>query len=169
MKALACAALIAGLSVGTPSLATEGARPVVENGVVAPVLQGVWRSRGYGWIVRFDAKGPSLYHVAGTDCWRDPRPEADPDGVLKLWRPAGKELVEIAGEADGTVYRFDRLKALPKTCSDQRPWTPQRTLAAVADAFAAYYPLSAERGVDWPARRREAFAALGPAPDEAAL
>ncbi|MFT4251464.1 MAG: S41 family peptidase [Caulobacter sp.] len=139
------------------------------SGGVAPGLQGVWRSRGYGWIVEFDSKGPRLYHVAGEDCWRDPRGEADPDGVLKLWRPAGKGAVEISAETDGTLYRFDRLKSLPRACSDERPWTPRRTLGAVADAFAAYYPLSAERGFDWAARRREAFAALGETPDDAAL
>lgn len=142
--------------------------PVGENGSVAKPLQGVWKSRGYGWVVRFDAAGPALYHLAGDDCWRDPRSEADPDGVLKLWRLAGAA-VETAGEADGTVYRFDRLTTLPVACSETRPWTPQRRLAVVADTFAAYYPLSRERGLDWTARRRDAFAALGEDPDDTAL
>ncbi|AYV49749.1 peptidase [Caulobacter flavus] len=143
-------------------------RPVAVAGAVPKPLQGVWKSRGYGWVVRFDAGGPALYHLAGDDCWRDPRPGSDPDGVLKLWRPVGAD-VETAGEPDGTVYRFDRLKGLPAVCAQARPWTPRRRLAVVADTFAAYYPLSPERGLDWNARRRDAFAALGPAPDDAAL
>ncbi len=118
--------------------------------------------------MRFDASGPSLYHLAGDDCWRDPRPQGDPDGVLKLWRPVGAA-IETAGEAGGTVYRFDRLKALPAACSASRPWTPQRTLNAVADTFEACYPLSRERGLDWAARRAAALAALADAPDDAAL
>ncbi|PVM94229.1 S41 family peptidase [Caulobacter endophyticus] len=169
MKILAGAALIAGLLVAAPVAAAQADfHPVVEAGSVPKPLQGVWKSRGYGWVVLFEAGGPSLYHLAGDDCWRDPRPEADPDGVLKLWRPGGAA-IETAGEPDGTVYRFDRLKALPAACSNTRPWTPQRRLAVVADTFAAYYPLSDERGLDWTARRREAFVALGPAPDDAAL
>nr|WP_232792771.1 S41 family peptidase [Caulobacter hibisci] len=150
-------------------MAAVSFNPVFENAVVAKPLQGVWRSRGYGWIVRFEAAGPVLYHVAGEDCWRDPRSEADPDGVFKLWRQAGGGVVETAGDPDGTLYRFDRLKALPAACLANAPWTPQRTLSAVADTFAAYYPLSAERGLDWSVRRREAIAALGGSPTDADL
>ncbi|MDG2531827.1 S41 family peptidase [Caulobacter endophyticus] len=169
MKVLAGFSLIAGLLHAAPVVAARADfRPTVETGAVAKPLQGVWRSRGYGWVVRFDASGSSLYHLAGDDCWRDPRPEADPDGVLKLWRPVGGA-IETAGGADGTVYRFDRLKALPAACSTVRPWTFERTLAVVADTFQAYYPLSSERGLDWGARRRAAFATLGEAPDDMAL
>lgn len=169
MKGLAGLTLIAGLLHAAPiAAAPADFRPIIETGPIAKPLQGVWKSRGYGWVVRFDADGPSLYHLAGEDCWRDPRAEADPDGVLKLWRPAGAA-IETAGEADGPVYRFDRLKALPEACSEVRPWTPRRTLAVVADTFEASYPLSRERGLDWPARRAAAVAALGEAPHEAAL
>ena len=168
MRLFLFVAALAAASSALPSRAEPALRPLATEGSVPKALQGVWKSRGYGWIVRFDASGPSLYHLAGDDCWRDPRPQADPDGVLKLWRPVGGA-IETAGETDGTVYRFDRLKALPAACSDARSWTPQRTLAVVADTFAAYYPLSDERGLDWSARRRDALAALGEAPDEAAL
>jgi len=168
MRSFLFAVALAAASPVSPVRAEPALRPVMTEGSVAKPLQGVWKSRGYGWIVRFDAAGPALYHIAGDDCWRDPRPEVDPDGVLKLWRPAGAA-VETTGEVDGTVYRFDRLKALPAACSETRPWTPQRTLTVVADTFAAYYPLSEERGLDWTVRRREAFATLGEAPDDAAL
>lgn len=165
MKPLVLAALL-GLWA-TPALSQPPLRPAAVDGGAAKPLQGVWRSRGYGWIVRFDAKGPSLYHVAGRDCWRDPRPQADPDGVLKLWRPTGGAGIETAGEADGTLYRFDRLSALPKACSATSAWTARRIFDVVADTFEAYYPLASERGLDWAARRRTALEALGPGPDEA--
>lgn len=167
MKRLLAVALLACVPTSVWAAAGD-LRPVASDGVVARPLQGVWRSRGYGWIVRFEAEGPSLYHVAGSDCWRDPRPEADPDGVMKLWRAAGRGRVETAGDPDGTVYAFDRLKALPSACARVRPWTPQRIVSVAADTFAAWYPLSSERGLDWTVRRREALAALGPAPDDAA-
>ncbi len=167
LQRLGVSAVLGCLLAGTAAVGAE-LRPTIETGAVAKPLQGVWKSRGYGWVVRFDAAGPSLYHVAGEDCWRDPRAEADPDGVLKLWRPKGAA-IETAGETDGTVYRFDRLKALPTACAKVAPWTRQRTLAVVSDTFAAHYPLSKERGLDWPARRREAFAALGDTPDDEAL
>lgn len=168
MRSFLFVAVLAAASPVSLVRAEPVMQPVASGGAVAKPLQGVWRSRGYGWIVRFDASGPSLYHLAGDDCWRDPRPEADPDGVLKLWRPAGST-IETAGEVDGTVYRFDRLKTLPAACAKTRPWTPQRTLAVVADTFEAYYPLSRERGLDWSARRRDAGAALGGAPSDTDL
>ncbi|PVM74939.1 peptidase [Caulobacter radicis] len=168
MRSFLFAVALAAASPASPARGEPVMQPIATAGVVVKPLQGVWRSRGYGWIVRFDAAGPALYHLAGDDCWRDPRPATDPDGVLKLWRPVGAA-IETAGEVDGTLYRFDRLKALPTACSTVRPWTPRRTLAVVADTFAAYYPLSKERGLDWSARRRDALAALGETPDDAAL
>ena len=48
-------------------------RPVMRNGRVVPTIQGVWRSRGYGYVVRLEARGPELFHIAAEFCYPDPR------------------------------------------------------------------------------------------------
>ena len=44
-------------------------RPVTVGGRPAPELHGVWRSRGYGYIVRFTPDGHKLFNVAGDFCY----------------------------------------------------------------------------------------------------
>jgi len=154
------------LSIATPVLAESPFWPVKDKGQVAAQLQGVWRSRGYGWIVLFGPDGPRLFHTAGGACYADPRPESDPDEMMSAWRSEGQGMIALTGSPGGTRYLFDRLSDLPAACLDTAPWTPDRIVAFAADTFAELYPRSAERGLDWPARRAAALAQVGPTASE---
>src|ERR1700704_4468846 len=57
------------------------------SGRPAPALHGVWRSRGYGYVLRIGADGLKLFHVAGPFCYADTRSKRDPDGLFVLYRP----------------------------------------------------------------------------------
>ena len=46
-------------------------RPVRVNGRPVVEVQGVWRSRGYGYIVNINGDGHQLFHVAGEFCYPD--------------------------------------------------------------------------------------------------
>lgn len=163
MKALSLLAAVAALSVAPPVLAESPFWPVkAKSGMVAPELNGAWRSRGYGWIVQFGPEGAQLFQTAGGACYPDPRREPDPDGVLSQWRAEGQGVISLTGDPTGTRYMFDRLPNLPTTCIAAAAWTPDRIVAFTADTFAELYPRSAERGLDWPARRAKALALVGP-------
>lgn len=159
-------AAAAALSVATPVLAESPFWPAKDKGQVAAQLQGVWRSRGYGWIVQFGPDGPRLFHTAGGACYADPRPEADPDAVMSAWRSEGSTSIALTGGPQATRYLFDRLPGLPAACADTAAWTPDRIVAFAADSFAELYPRSAERGLDWPARRAAALAQVSPTASE---
>jgi carboxyl-terminal processing protease len=131
--------------------------------------QGVWRSRGYGYIVRIDAAGPKLFHAVDGACYADPRPRADPDGLLAVRRSVSPSTIAFSSGPADTAYLFDRLPALPKACLAKTDWTPRRVAAVAADTFAAFYPSSRERHIDWPARARIADKAAGKATSDAAL
>lgn len=166
MKSLSLA-VAAALSLAAPAWAESPFWPVQpKNGPVAAELRGAWKSRGYGWIVQFGPDGAQLFHTAGGACYPDPRREPDPDGVLTLWRAEGPGVVSLTGDAEGTRYTFDRLPNLPTDCISAAGWTPDRMVAFAADTFAELYPRSAERKLDWPARKAKALAQVGPSATE---
>jgi carboxyl-terminal processing protease len=163
VKRLSLLAAVAVFAVATPVVAESPFWPVqAKGGPVAAELRGAWRSRGYGWIVEFGPDGPRLFHTAGGACFRDPRQDVDPDGIMAEWRPEGQGTITLAGDASGTRYLFDKLPSLPAECQASTAWTPDRVVAVVADTFAEFYPRSAERGLDWKARRAAALAQVSP-------
>jgi carboxyl-terminal processing protease len=155
-------------------------RPVLVAGRPAPELHGVWRSRGYGYIVRFDRDGRSLFHVAGDYCYPGEtqesatgvvagirrafdrirsfagtfihilRPKRNPDDMFALYRPIGPSIVAFSAEPGQTRYVFDRIGEVPSACTDKTPWTAPRIAGLVAATFADLYPSFGLRGIDWP-------------------
>jgi len=126
--------------------------PTISAGAPVSALHGIWRSRGYGYVLRIDADGLALFHVAGPFCYADPRRQRDPDGLFAFHRMAADGTVAFSARPGQTRYVFDRLSALPDACNDRMPWTPPRVAALVAATFADLYPTFAERGIDWRAR-----------------
>ena len=135
-------------------------RPVMVNGRPTAAVHGVWRSRGYGYVVRITQDGPKLFHVAGDFCYADPRPESDPDELFVLYRSLGRDAVAFSTLPGQTLYVFDRLAGLPQACTEQARWTPPRIAALVAATFADLYPSFQERGIDWRVRTAAAERAL---------
>jgi carboxyl-terminal processing protease len=132
-------------------------------------IEGAWRSRGYGYLVQFQAGVPKLFHAVDGVCYADPRPEPDPDGLLVVSRAIGPDTVAFSSGPTDTAYVFDRLPALPKACAAKVDWTPRRITAVTARTFQAFYPSSQTRHIDWTARARIADKAAAKARDPAAL
>jgi carboxyl-terminal processing protease len=144
-------------------------RPVRVAGKPVSELHGVWRSRGYGYLLDIRADGFDLYHVAGEFCYPDSRSADDPDGLFVLYRPAGNGTVAFSGVPGQTRYVFDRLPSMPDACRDRTAWSPPRIAALVGATFADIYPSFAERGIDWPARVAAAKRALNDTSRDGAL
>ena len=143
--------------------------PAMDDGRPVPAVHGVWRSRGYGYVVRIGEDGHKLYHVAGDFCYADPRPERDPDNLFVFYRPLGPDAVAFSTEVGQTRYVFDRLPGLPQACAAQPPWSAPRIAALFAATFAELYPSFAERGIDWSARTAAVARALNDNSSDAAL
>lgn len=167
MRRSALIAAVVALS-GTVHAQVLGAQPA--DAPASDPTAGVWRSRGYGYVVSIDAAGaPKLFHAIDGVCYADPRPDVDPDGVLAVRRAVGPDLIALSPGPSDTAYLFDRLPALPAACGATSDWTPRRIAAVAADTFAAFYPSSRERHIDWTARRRIADQAAAGATSDAAL
>jgi carboxyl-terminal processing protease len=142
---------VAGQNLAAQNLAAQD-RPTVVASAPAPVLHGIWRSRGYGYVLSIGSGGLQLFHAAGSFCYADPRPKQDPDGLFAFFRRLDEGAVAFSAMPGQTRYVFDRLPGLPAACNDRAPWTPPRIAVLVHATFADLYPTFAERGIDWRAR-----------------
>ena len=134
-----------------------------------PAVQGVWRSRGYGYVARITADGAKLFHIAGDFCYADPRPERETNSLFSFYRPWGTDGIAFSRTPEQTRFVFDRLPSLPAACNDPAPWSRPRIAALVAATFADLYPSFAERGIDWPAQAAAALRALNGNANDATL
>jgi carboxyl-terminal processing protease len=164
---LAAILLGSGMAVAQESAVQD--RPVMIAARPAPALAGVWRSRGYGYVLQVGAAGIELFHAAGPFCYRDPRPQRDPDRLFVLYRELQSGTVAFSGLPGQTRYIFDRLTELPAACSERASWPPPRIAALVAATFADIYPSFAERRIDWAARMQQMRPVLDAVRDDAGL
>src|SRR5215470_16183556 len=88
-------------------------RPVMEAGRPVPELNGVWRSRGYGYLLRVGAGGLEFFHVAGGFCYPDPRRAHDPDNLFVYYRQRQDGTIAFSGTPGQTRIVFDRVSELP--------------------------------------------------------
>jgi carboxyl-terminal processing protease len=142
-------------------------RPAIVDGRPVPAVRGIWRSRGYGYLVQIEEKAVKLFHVAGSFCYADPA-NAYSD-LIALYRPLASGALAFSTDPGGTRVVFDRLPAVPAACFDRTRWSAPRMTALVAATFADLYPSFERRGIDWAARTATALAALDEKSDDDAL
>lgn len=138
-------------------------------GLEGPAPLGVFRSRGYGWVIDRQPEGLRLYHETAGACWFDPDGGDLSDAFARaIARDDGSIGLTEAGDDQATVYVFDPLPTLPSGCAS--PVTDDATaVVAIADLMSERYPGFEPRGVDFPARRSAVLGALSvqPTPDHA--
>src|SRR5262249_27967521 len=142
MRARRAAVLALAAMLMHSALAQDGAstdRTVIVDGRNDAAVVGVWRSRGYGYILRVAGDRLDLFHAAGAFCYADPRAR-DPDHLFVYWRPLESGTVAFSGTPGQTRYVFDRIAELPAACTAATRWTPPQLAALVAATFADLYP-----------------------------
>jgi carboxyl-terminal processing protease len=130
-------------------------------------IQGVWKSAGYGYLLRGAEDGTELFHTAGDFCYADPKSAIDQ--TLGSYRPSGPAAIAFSVEPGDTQYVFDRLPDLPQACADATPWSQPRIAALVAATMSDLYPSFQRRGIDWRARVAAAEPSFATIADDEAL
>jgi carboxyl-terminal processing protease len=158
---LALAGLVLFATAGTAYLASAARAPASRE------LDGVWQSRGYGWlwqvkggkVARFDiGKGfciPSSY--AGTD-------SIGPANQAQL--SDDRQTLRVLQEDPDYFYTFERVAELPASCGRNPDASPAAVFDVIAENFAAHYAFFSERGIDWPRIEKRARAEASAATDE---
>ena len=88
------------------------------EGRPVPAVHGVWRSRGYGYVVGWVTDGPKLFHVAGDFCYADPRPERDPDELFVSIGPWDATRSPSRASSGRPASSSTGCASLPAACTD---------------------------------------------------
>jgi len=140
-------ALLAGALTGLIVWRSLDVTPAVaESGI-----EGLWKSRGYGWIWSIEGERFRTWDDSGQTCLaaggraRSTRSRGlefrlDPDGGVLRVR-----------DGDPTYdYIFDRISGLPERCDERPGRGPAAILDIVDDIFRTHYPFFDVRKIDWP-------------------
>jgi carboxyl-terminal processing protease len=148
---------------GAPIPAARGDQDMSE--LSAP--DGVWRSRGYGWLWVIEDGRLRTYEVAGSYCIASGRSIAYIADSFRVGDDARSFRIAL----DDPTYHieFEKLEALPAACTRKPDASPAGVIAAIEEIFTAHYAFFRERKVDWPAIVRAAKARVGADTSEKAL
>jgi len=128
--------------------------PIVDGGRIAPTLAGIWTSDGYGRLVDLRGDAPSFYVTAGPMCWPvDVARDQYTQATFKFFRPLAHDRVLITGGPGGTLYRYQRLAAMPTACAPKAPPTHVQVFDALWSTLRERYAFLALRHIDWADRR----------------
>jgi len=113
-----------------------------EDGATTAEYRGVWRSRGYGWVLEIDEQGVTRYQE-GEACYPTPEATRQMSAMASVSYRYARALPGDAAifqllEGDTNVV-FDRLDALPDACGEPIDTSPTAVAAAFLDHFERHY------------------------------
>jgi carboxyl-terminal processing protease len=122
-----------------------------------PAPDGVWRSRGYGWLwVIKSGRLHNIYEETGPYCILSDSSISHVAGSIQISNDARSFRIAL----DDPTYRFEfeKLDGLPVACTRKLDAGPAGVIAALEEVFTAHYAFFRQRKVDWPAIVRAAKA-----------
>lgn len=127
--------------------------PTFSEGKPVPQVLGIWRSRGYGWIIQLRPEGISVYHVSRAGCSADPRTANFVDQfAYRIVGQQAKQLVLVSAPSENR-YVFRRLPGLPEACRSDN-WTPRCLFDHFAASYRENYAFFRQHRIDWETRVR---------------
>jgi carboxyl-terminal processing protease len=125
--------------------------PSVRGIADVSVLNGVWRSRGYGWLwVAHDGR-VRTYEESRAFCIQSGDTQ-DIDNLAKGLQISGdKRTIRVKLDDPSYEFTFDAIERLPAACTRKPDASPAAVIDAIDEIFAAHYAFFSERKVDWPA------------------
>lgn len=143
------------------------------DGTTDPRVRGAWRSRGYGWVLDIGERGVTRYQE-GAACYAPPRDggalSAMDSVSYRYFReiePGRSAIFQLLGGDTNVV--FDRLEALPDTCTMTPDAGPVAVAETFLDHFERHYAFFDRRPPGHAERAARVRAAVQPGMDDAAL
>jgi carboxyl-terminal processing protease len=119
-------------------------------------FDGVWRSRGYGWIWEVKNGRVKAYEESGDLCLPSSRRKFeldDPDTDPQI--SADGRTIRILMDDDQFRYAFDKIDGLPPACAVKPKKDPLSVFDAAVSTISAHYAFFNQRKVDWDAAVRK--------------
>lgn len=116
------------------------------------MIEGIWQSRGYGWVLESGADGFTLHDVNALSSM--PVDHGGPGTLAQAFSDVvheGEGSLQLKQRGDVTRYWFDRLAARPAQISAQSTLNadPVTNFEALWSIFKEHYAFFALRKVDW--------------------
>ncbi|WP_103377201.1 S41 family peptidase [Streptomyces noursei] len=158
---LAAATALPACAAPTAAAHATGAR------AAAPALDGVWRTDGYGTLVRIAGGALTTYETTAVSCLpgavtgsRAGAPGADgtlrftvPDGAPLTVAPAGPDRARLSAADDVGHRTLHRTGGLPRRCGARPARDPRAVFDVFWQTYAENYPFFRAKGIDWRAVR----------------
>ena len=113
------------------------------------ILNGFWKSEGYGWILEINEKAVKIYNVCSTDC--SPYSTIDRATFFNEY-----EIIKIAennftSKEGVTEYNFIRLEKLPQLCAElnKNKSNPIYNFKTLCTNFEEHYCYFDIRNINW--------------------
>jgi carboxyl-terminal processing protease len=121
-------------------------------------FDGVWRSRGYGFVWAIEDGRLRSYEESGAYCVRSGKARDIGDLAEGLRLSQDGRTFRIALDDPTYDFTFDRIDRLPAACTVKPDASPAGVLRAIEEIFGAHYAFFRERKIAWPAIMRAAKA-----------
>jgi len=123
-------------------------------------VEGIWKSRGYGWILKIDSEAYALFDYTPGACVEFERgTRREFEAGFEILARDNENHLGLCVRNDITGYDFDRIAVLPANTlfldSPSRT-DPLENLNYFCDVFAQDYAFFKLRGVDWSGSSKEA-------------
>ena len=142
--------------------------PSVRSIANLSALNGVWRSRGYGWLWVMQDGRLRTYEESGTFCIQNGDIQEISNLAKDLQISDDGRTIRVILDDPTYEFAFETIDSLPATCARKPDASPVAVIDAIEKIFAAHYAFFPERKIDWPAlvHAAKAKAAAGISDDE---
>jgi carboxyl-terminal processing protease len=133
-------------------------------------VDGVWRSRGYGWLWQIEEGRVTRFDVGDGFCIptkSDERDSIDPKNQAQLSEDRG--MLRLPQEDPDYLYSFERLSEPPASCKKSQDANPVAVFDVAVKMLEAHYAFFEQRKIDWPRLVDAARAKVGPMMTDAEL
>ena len=117
-------------------------------------LDGVWRSRGYGWLVEIENGNARFYDETPSICVPDVEDRDEDDLIDKLQVSSDGRMLRAAIDDPAYLHTFDKIDTLPSSCGNAPDTAPRAVFDAFVEMFSTHYAFFDERNIEWPAMVR---------------
>jgi carboxyl-terminal processing protease len=121
-------------------------------------FDGVWRSRGYGWVWAIEDGRLRTYEQSGGYCIKSGKAQDLSELADGLHLSDDGRTFRIALDDPTYAFAFDKIDGLPAACTVKPDASPIGVLRAIEEIFSAHYAFFRERKIAWPAIARAARA-----------
>lgn len=128
-------------------------------------LDGIWQSKGYGWVLEIEEGTVSLHHHTSYGCI-DEEDSDEVESLLQNVQWIDEDSFILDSGPDATSYRFIRLEELPSICGEARPNSPPNVLEFVVSYMEDHYAFFDVRLGDWSSRVARARALVDDQTDD---